>query len=134
MAKQAKSQATTGPVGATVAPPVHKVPVNRTKQTTGIARGAATALVWATANNYAVANGITTGPVPVAPIYSQLQGIPAATLQAMGIGTGGTGNVAYNTVQTQVGHYNTWAQGGTPLQGPPKRFTAHPKFVRGKGK
>ena len=128
--------------GATVAPPVHKVPVASAKRTTNVAQGGATALVWCLCNAWATQTGLQgTGPVPLAIAHQLCTNVPRATVAKLGLwpntpGTttpvqGTASTVATNTIITQVGQYNTWATGGTPTQGPPKRFKVTPGFVRG---
>ena len=101
-AKAPKAKATTPPTPAsimqgpasTVTVP-RSTPVNKKGNTVGFLHGKATAQV-----------------------YPLCQNVPAQYT-----GTGKAGSIAYNTVNTQVGHYNTWAQGGTPTQGPPRAFS-----------
>lgn len=100
--------------GANMQAPPKTVPQNRGGKTTGFARGAATAYVWAVAHNLA-----QQGTKPTAgTVYPLCQNVPSTT---PGVLAGQAGCITYNTVQTQVGRYNLWAAGVKGVT-PPRWF------------
>lgn len=121
MAKAASSKAATSKAATSKAAPTlaqgltalpTAAPINKALPTTGFAYGYATAAVWLVAHGLAQ-QGTTPTTANVYGAMGGQQGLPHTAYPVVALKAGYTGTVHCNwhTVNTQVGHYNNWANG-----------------------